>query len=64
MLYDNVARLCKEKGVSIAKLERECGLGNATVQGWKGMHDTPRYSTLMKVANYFGVGVEELIKGE
>ena len=61
MLYENVTRLCKEKGVSIAKLERECGLGNATVQGWKELRDAPRFSTLMKVAGFFGVSVDELM---
>ena len=62
MLYENVARLCKEKGVSIAKLERECGLGNATVQGWKELQDAPRFSTLKKVAGYFEVSVDELME--
>ena len=64
MLYDNVVKLCKEKKIAIARLEKECGLGNATVQGWKELRDAPRFSTVKKVADYFGVSVEELMRDE
>lgn len=62
MLYAKIVDLCKQKGVSVARLERECGLGNATIQGWRGLRDAPRFSTIKKVADYFGVGVDELMK--
>ena len=64
MLYKKVADLCEEKGISIAKLEKECGLGNATIQYWRDMRDAPRFSTIKKVADYFGVTIDELMKDD
>lgn len=61
MIYDNVAALCKERGISIAKLERLADLGNATIQGWRD--SDPRASTLKKVADVLGVTIDELMKG-
>lgn len=62
MIYENILRLCEEKKISIARLEKECGLGNATVRGWAGLQDGPRVTTLKKVADYFGVTLEDLLK--
>lgn len=59
MLFDNVLALCKERNISIARLEKESGLGNATVRGWE--HGTPTIGTVKKVADYFGVTVDELL---
>ena len=61
MLYENVERLCKEKGITITKLEKDCGFGNATVRSWKDMHDTPRFTSMKKVADYFGVSIDMLM---
>ena len=61
MLYTKIEDLCKEKGISIARLEKECGLGNATIKSWKDMRDAPRFSTIKKVADYFGVTIYELM---
>ena len=62
MLYENIVNLCEQRGISIAKLEKECGLGNATIQGWKALRDTPRFSTMKKVADYFDISVNDLMK--
>ena len=59
-IFENVQALCKERNISIARLEREAGLGNATVRGWKKC--SPGVGTLLKVATYFGCTVEDLIK--
>lgn len=59
MLYKNVVRLCEKRGITIAKLEKETGLGNATVRGWEKA--TPNFRTLSAVASYFGVSVDDLM---
>lgn len=59
MIFTNISNLCKEKGISIARLERECGLGNATVRGWK--NSMPNADNLKRVADYFGVSVDSLM---
>ena len=59
MIFENIMRLCTEKKISIAKLEREVGIGNGTVARWG--ESSPRVDSLQKVANYFGVTVDELL---
>lgn len=60
MLYDNIIKLCKERKVTIARLERECGFGNATVRGWAV--SSPSVANVKKVADFFGVTVNDLLK--
>ena len=62
MIYDKVISLCEERNISVARLERESGLGNATIRGWKGSRSGPTVETAKKVADYFGVTVDELLK--
>lgn len=59
MLFDNVSRLCKEKGISIAKLEKESGLGNATIRGWT--NSSPRVENLQAVAKVLECSVDDLL---
>ena len=59
MLYDSVEKLCKKNHVSIARLEKECDLGNATIRGWKT--SAPRLDNLIKVADYFKVSIDSLV---
>ena len=62
MLYEKITQLCNEAGISIFRLERELGLGNATIRGWAA--SSPRLENIKRVADYFGVSVDELLKEE
>lgn len=62
MILENITKLCKKKGISIAKLEKECGIGNGTIGGWDKA--SPTVSKLKAVADHFGVTVDELIREE
>lgn len=59
MILKNVIKLCGERGISISKLEKTLGFGNATIRGWE--NSSPTIDKLKKVADYFGVSVETLI---
>lgn len=59
MLLTNIRRLCSKKPVSIAKLERETGIGNGTISRWDT--SSPSIENVQKVAEYFGVTVDELL---
>lgn len=61
MLFKKIEELCEKESISIAQLERECGLGNATIRSWKELRDAPRFSTIKRVADYFGVSIDELM---
>lgn len=59
MIYTNVSNLCQSRGISIAKLEKELGFGNATIRGWTS--SSPTVEKLKAVADYFGVTVDDLL---
>lgn len=61
-MYERIAMLCKERGVTVKDLERNLGFGNGTIQFWK--KGSPRVDKLKAVADYFGVTVDALISGE
>lgn len=62
MIHENVSKLCKKKGISIAKLERELGIGNGTIGRWG--KSAPTVDNVKKVADYFGVKVDELLASD
>ena len=55
----NITNLCRNKGISIAKLEKELGFGNATIRMWAKA--SPSVEKVKAVADYFGVSVDQLI---
>ena len=59
---DRISLLAKERGMSIAGVERELGLGNATIQKWDT--SSPSLDKLREVANFFNVPVGYLVDGE
>lgn len=61
MIYKNVKRLCEENGTNIFNLEKACGLANGTIGKWEHRVSTPRVDTLKKIADYFGVSVDDLL---
>jgi len=58
MIYDQILILCGKSGISIARLERETGLGNGTVRRWK--KGDASVEKVKRVADYFGVSVDSL----
>lgn len=61
MILDNIRKLCEKKGVSIWAVERATGIGNGVIARWE--NSSPRVENLKLVADYFGVTVDELLKG-
>ena len=53
--------LCKARGTSIARLEKELGLGNGTIASSKSNY--MRSDRLKAVADYFHVSMEYLMTG-
>ena len=56
-----IKKLCREKGVSIAKLERDLNIGNGTIT--KSISNYMRSDRLKAIADYFGVSMEYLMTG-
>lgn len=59
MIFQRIVSLCKQENISIARLEQETGLGNATIRNWKT--SSPSVDKLKKVADFFNVTVDSLI---
>ncbi len=57
--YDNYIKLCAVHDKSPTAVSKEIGLSNAAASGWKN-GKKPSAVTKQKLADYFGVMVEEL----
>ncbi len=53
--------LCEKNGESKSAAAKACGLSNSTVTKWKKTQAVPESSTLMKIAEHFGVTVDYLL---
>jgi transcriptional regulator with XRE-family HTH domain len=62
MLLANITNLCKKNNVSIARLERETGIGNGTISRWGT--SSPTLANVKAVADFFGVTVDDLMAEE
>lgn len=58
-LYDRVLRLAKNRGMTMADVEREAGLGNGSIRRWK--KSIPSADKLHRVSMLFGLSMEELL---
>lgn len=60
VLYDNVKKLCEEKGVSILSLEKALGFPRSSICKWND--NEPGIRKVQKVAEYLGISIEKLLK--
>lgn len=58
-IYDKVKEAAVKAGYNISKLEKEAGLGNGTISGWKD--GDPKVGTLKRVADVLKMKIEELL---
>lgn len=59
-MYNKIKTLCKKNNVSITRVEKETGLSNGAIGKWKD--SIPTVDKLKKVADYFGVTIDELLE--
>lgn len=60
-IFTNIQAIAKSKGIALAKIEKDCGFGSNTMRKW-AIH-SPSIDKLIKVADYLGCSVDELIEG-
>ena len=61
MFYDVFKKICDERGISVTKATEEIGLARTIGSKWKKTGATPNGETLTKIADYFGITVDELV---
>ncbi|WP_251315829.1 helix-turn-helix domain-containing protein [Flintibacter muris] len=59
IMVDKIRRLCQAQGKSLFSLEKECGLGNGTINKWD--RNSPSVAKVAAVADALGVSVSYLI---
>ena len=60
MLYDNVKKLCEEKGISIMSLEQKLHFPRSYICKWN--ENEPGVRKVQQVANELGVPIEKLLE--
>ena len=64
-LYENIEKLCKQRGVNVTTMCKESGASRGSLTDLKnGRKQTLKYETLDKIASYFGTSVDALVSGE
>ena len=60
MLYDKIKEICKEKGVSVAAIEKKAGLKSGAISKWNV--SSPTAKNIQAVAKELGVKVDNLLE--
>ena len=61
---DNLRALMSAKGVSRRKMAQDCGISPSAVNSWFNRSaENISLPTLVKLSEYFGITIEELIHG-
>ena len=62
--YLNVKKLVERSGKTYRELSEETGLGVASWHSYVNGHSDPKTSIVIKIADYFKVTVDDLIRGD
>ena len=62
MIFENVRKRCKARGVSINAVEAAAGIGKNVIYKWK--KNQPSLKSLKAVASYFGCTIDDLTRKE
>ena len=60
MFKKNFEKICADRNIAPTRVCSDIGLSNATYSCWTD-ESVPRKTTLIKLADYFGITVEELL---
>ena len=60
--YDQIKKLCDERGIAVTALEKELGFGRGSIGKMRTVR--PSADRIQKIADYFGVSFSYLMTGE
>ena len=61
-MVERIKELCKERGIGISQLERETGQSSGCINKWDT--SSPSAEKVRRVAEFFGVTCDYIIRGE
>ena len=59
-MYEIFAKLLQERGITAYRVSMDTGVPQSTLSGWKQGLSRPKYESMRKIADYFGVTVDYL----
>lgn len=62
-MYKKYVQLRDAKGVTDYEVAKRTGLTTATLSQWKHGVYVPKVDKLIKIADYFGITLDELVRG-
>jgi len=60
VFYDQLEKICKEKGMSITPMVVDLGLSKGNIRNWKN-GTLPKFETRLKIAEYLNIPIEKLM---
>lgn len=60
LIYDEIKRVARDKGISVYRIERDLKISNGTLSKWNNA--SPSAIVLKKVADYLEVDMNELLE--
>lgn len=64
MFYDIFEKICLDANTTPAQVRKDLKISQSTMASWKSRGLTPKYGTVKKIADYFGVEWTELVPEE
>ena len=64
MEYEAFRQLAEQRGVSIYRISKATGIPASTFTDWKNGRSAPKADKLLRIAEFFGMGLEELMRTE
>ena len=61
-MLDRIKELCKARRITVSDLEEAVGAGKGSIYGWD--RSSPSVGKVCAVADYFGVTVDYIVRGE
>ena len=63
-MYKKYVQLRDSLGVTDYRVASDTGIPKSTFSDWKSGRSVPKIDKLLKIATYFGVGIEALLEDE
>lgn len=60
-VFSRLDAIIKKQGLTLSKVEKECGLGNGTIKRWESQ--SPRLDKLVSVAKFLNISLDFLVFG-
>lgn len=63
-MYEKFAELLVKYNKTAYQVSKETGIAQSVLSDWKNGRSKPKADKLKRIADYFGITVDELISGE